>query len=145
MTINMTRMGLFLINLIIVLILFISGNYQAIGAEDSAINQSMMQLSITPERCVALRQGQTCYQQVQFNWRNSNKGDFCLIDTNQNTTLQCWTQKTNGQLNYDFQAQQSRSYVMRAKDSSIDLALQKITVAWVYKSSKRPKASWRLF
>lgn len=145
MTIYMTRIGPFVINLLIMVILFIGGSSLVFAAQQNQYNPSFMQLTIKPERCVALRQGQTCYQQVQFNWRSSQKGDFCLINKNQNMTLQCWTQKAKGQFSYDFQAQQSRSYVMRAKDSNIDLALQKITVAWVYKSSKRPKASWRLF
>ncbi|MCF2949138.1 DUF3019 domain-containing protein [Paraglaciecola aquimarina] len=115
------------------------------GSEEDANKQSSIQLKISPQRCVALRQGQTCYQHVEFNWHSTVKGDFCLVELSQNKTLQCWSKINQGSLSYDFQDQASRNYVMRAKGSTIDLVKQKITVAWVYKSSKRPKGSWRLF
>ena len=34
---------------------------------------------------------------------------------------------------------------LRRKESDEDLSFVDVTVAWVYKSSKRPRANWRLF
>lgn len=118
----------------------------AFGAQevhrDSA---ATLQLTSSPARCVALRQGQICYQKVEFTWQSTRSGDFCIIDASQNTPLQCWVQSISGQFNYDFQSSHSRNYVIREKNTDIDLAQHSISVAWVYRSSKRPKASWRLF
>jgi hypothetical protein len=143
MTIYLIKISSLFGNILVIVLLLLSGNDPVLAAEPTA--PSSVELAVSPERCVALRQGQTCYQQVEFNWRSIRGGDFCLVDTSQNKTLHCWTKINQGRFNYDFQGQQSRHYALRVKGSSIDLAEQKITVAWVYKSPNRPKASWRLF
>ena len=47
-------------------------------------------LFVTPERCVALRQGQTCYQEVIFSWRQAQKGNYCLVNLSTKQVLTCW-------------------------------------------------------
>lgn len=145
MTISIPRADLFLLRLPLLCILVVSTYVNAEETKKHDATQKMMQLTITPERCVALRQGQTCYQLVEFNWQSITAGDFCLVDTLNDNPLYCWNDATSGQFRLDFQSPQSTNYVMRAKGELIDLAQKTMTVAWVYKSSKRPKASWRLF
>lgn len=108
-------------------------------------SQNSNELLVTPERCVALRQGQTCYQEVIFSWRQSQKGNYCLINLSTKQVLKCWKNSKQGKFNLDFQSTQSNDFVLRSAKQDIDLSKTQITVSWVFKSSKRPKSSWKLF
>ena len=108
-------------------------------------NQDKIGLHVTPERCVALRQGQTCYQEVTFTWRQSQQGNYCLIALSTMEVLQCWQQANSGKFEWDFQSPESQEFVLRIQDQSNNLSVTPITVSWVFKSSKRPKSSWKLF
>ncbi|GAC20773.1 DUF3019 domain-containing protein [Paraglaciecola arctica] len=114
-------------------------------SRSAEFNQNSNELLVTPERCVALRQGQTCYQEVVFSWRQSQKGNYCLINLLTKHILKCWQNTEQGTFNLDFQSTQSTDFVLRAEKQEIDLSKTQITVSWVFKSSKRPKSSWKLF
>jgi hypothetical protein len=107
--------------------------------------QNSTGLFVKPERCVALRQGQTCYQEVILSWRQSQKGNYCLINLSTQQILKCWQNAEQGKFNLDFQSTQSTDFALRAENQDIDLSKTQITVSWVFKSSKRPKSSWKLF
>jgi len=102
-------------------------------------------LSISPERCVALREGQVCYQNVVLKWQTKHKGNFCLYLEGATISQRCWSQSDQGQYEMDFQSDKSRRFVLRAKDTSTELAGADMIVAWVYGNKKRRRASWRLF
>ncbi|NQY33680.1 MAG: DUF3019 domain-containing protein [Alteromonadaceae bacterium] len=102
------------------------------------------QLEVTPERCIALRKGQTCYLEVTFKWQQGESSDYCLINVTRNSVLKCWRNRSKGQYSFDFQSSKSNTFVLRSKNSNVDLAQAHIVVAWVYKSTKRSKLSWRL-
>jgi hypothetical protein len=108
-------------------------------------NQSSIGLFVSPQRCVALRQGQTCYQEVTFSWRLAQKENVCLINLLNKQVLKCWQNTAQGKFDLDFQSTQSTDFVLRAEKQDIDLSKTHITVSWVFKSSKRPKSSWKLF
>ncbi len=102
-------------------------------------------LLVSPERCVALRQGQICYQEIQFSWRVLSKDRYCLYDEQIDKPLTCWSGKTEGKFEMDFQAPSSRAYVLRNEDRNFVVANTKFVVAWVYGNKKRRRSSWRLF
>jgi hypothetical protein len=102
-------------------------------------------LDLSPKRCVALRQGQTCYQEVVFEWRNMPVANYCMVEITTGGLLQCWQNANSGRLVIDFQSAQSLDYALRLQNTDENLALAQVTVAWVFKSSKRPKSSWKLF
>ena len=102
-------------------------------------------LFVKPERCVALRQGQICYQEVTFNWWQLQKGNYCLFNLSTKQTLKCWKNSNQGIFHLDFQSTQSTDFILRAQDQDIEFSKARITVSWVFKSSKRPKSSWKLF
>lgn len=108
-------------------------------------NQSDNGLFVKPQRCVALRQGQVCYQDVVFNWRQPKTGNYCLVNLSTKYVLKCWQNTEQGTFNLDFQSTQSTNFALRAEEQDIDLSTIQITVSWVFKSSKRPKSSWKLF
>ena len=115
------------------------------SGHSGASDQYNIGLDVTPERCVALRQGQTCYQEVAFNWRQSKKGNYCLVELSTLQVLQCWQEVNSGKFEWDFQSSESLEFALRNQDKAENLAATRITVSWVFKSSKRPKSSWKLF
>lgn len=100
---------------------------------------------VTPEQCVALRKGQTCYLEVTFDWQQPITGNYCLVNTTRNKVLKCWKETTKGQYSFDFQGVKTNNFSLRNKTSGEDLAHTQVVVAWVYKSNTRSKSRWRLF
>jgi hypothetical protein len=103
------------------------------------------QLKVTPKPCVTLHKGQKCYLEVTFNWQHPHVSNYCLVNVTTNKLMKCWHQQAKGKFSFDFQSQLSNDFVLRKEGSTKDLAKARIPVAWVYKSYKRPKSSWRLF
>ncbi len=124
--------------LIITLFPYLAFSQQVTGNQQN-------QLSVSPERCIALRKGQTCYQDVKFKWHTKIVNDYCLVNKTTNTTLKCWLNANSGHFDLDHQAVETHTFILKTKTDSSVLASVKITVAWVYNSVKRSKASWRLF
>ena len=103
------------------------------------------ELAVTPLRCVALRQGQICYQEVTFRWHQPEVGNYCLVELSSSDNIKCWSNVKTGEVDFDFQSDKSLTYGIRKTDEQTNLSSVHITVSWVFKSSKRPKASWKLF
>jgi len=103
------------------------------------------ELLVTPKRCVALRKGQTCYQQVTFKWHQEELGDYCLVELSELRKVECWTQVNNAEFSFDFQSVSTRHYALRKSKQNNNIATVIITVSWVFESSKRPKSRWKLF
>lgn len=102
-------------------------------------------LTVTPKRCVALRQGQVCYQNITFTWQQATIGNYCLVELSTLNNIQCWSQQKMGKFTFDFQSDKSKTFVLRHEGKEDNLATTDITVSWVFKSSKRPRSSWKLF
>lgn len=107
--------------------------------------KSSLILNVTPERCVALRQGQTCYQEVVFKWRSLKSGDYCLFNSKVKKALRCWQRAREGLLGIDFQSAEDTIFILRNKNKAEEFATVTMTVAWVYGNKKRRRSSWRLF
>jgi hypothetical protein len=115
-------------------------------AETTKSNSSqLVQLKVTPKPCVALRKGQKCYLEVTFSWQHPQVSNYCLVNITTNKTMRCWKQQAKGEFSFDFQSRQSNNFALRIQESTTDIAQATIPVAWVYKSSKRAKSTWRLF
>lgn len=102
-------------------------------------------LTITPTRCVALRQGQTCYLEADVKWKASKAGNYCLANLTTGVLVQCWKNQSSGDLILDFEGVSSNDFALREESQSTDLAKGQIMVAWVFSSSKRNKSNWKLF
>ena len=116
----------------------------SVNADAGKQNQNK-NLVVSPKRCVALRQGQVCYQDVRFQWQQPLAGNYCLFELPTNEILKCWKQTRTGVFDFDFQYDQSTGFALRKEGQEQNLAETSITVSWVFKSSKRPKSSWKLF
>lgn len=117
-----------------------------VSADDNAtIDSSRIQLTLSPKGCVALRKGQVCYQKTELKWQHPKRGNYCLIQLSNKSVLQCWNNQNQGRYAFDFQSTQDEEYVLAVKDSQQIIKRTNMLVSWVFKSSKRPKSSWRLF
>ncbi len=128
-------------SVIVFLSVVMHGNVYASSSEGN----ENAKLIVTPKPCVALRKGQKCYLEVTFNWEHPIASNYCLVNSTTNQTMHCWQQQAKGQYSFDFQSTQSNDFALRKQKSATDIARTTIPVAWVYKSTKRAKSTWRLF
>ncbi len=101
-------------------------------------------LLLTPARCVALHQGQVCYQHVQISWSSFAQGNYCVYLESQSQPLHCWQEQTQGAFNFEFAS--DTAWVLQLKNGQQQVVAEAtMEVAWVYKANTRRKTHWRLF
>jgi hypothetical protein len=98
-----------------------------------------------PDRCIALHQGQVCYQRVEFRWNTPADGDYCLHQLGLPDAVTCWSGGGLASYNMDFASSESLVYELRARDQRQLLAQVTVEVAWVYRSTRKSFSRWRLF
>lgn len=115
-------------------------------AKASEQEQSIV-FTATPDQCVALHKGQTCYQDVVFQWQTPEVGRFCLVFSESQQQLVCWDGRTIQQFQYSFESDSSAAFSLIHSDSNNIRAIAevKVVVTWVYKAPKQSPSGWRLF
>lgn len=108
-----------------------------------SVKANEVRLTVTPDKCVALRKGQTCYQTIRIKLTTSNMGDYCIRIAEQATKLQCWNGITSAEYRYELAASRAIDFeVIDTNQSAV--ASARVTISWVYKQS-RSRSRWRLF
>jgi len=102
-------------------------------------------LKVKPDRCIALRQGQFCYQKVVFQWSTSAAHTYCLYAYEVDSPMVCWSGSKLSVFEYDFKSMQDQSFYLKDEDTEEILGEVNVDVAWVYKSGKKVSTGWRLF
>lgn len=97
-------------------------------------------LQVTPDKCISLQQGRTCYSKVTARWRSETPLDLCLFMHDRQ--LHCWQQQSSGTFQFEFAAEQSALLQLRQQQQVVQQVI--IEVNWVHKAS-RTKRHWRLF
>ncbi len=120
--------------------LFIAHAVRADTAEVDAV-----QLQLKPNRCVALHQGQVCYQNIQLSWSANQQGNYCLYQQYGEVPLYCWQSVAAGQYQYEFASDTPMHLQLVNMHTKTPVATATIEVAWVYKANSRRKTHWRLF
>lgn len=110
--------------------------------QSQAQQEALYTLTLSPEKCVALRQGQTCYVDISLNWKAQEKANYCLFAASQETPLQCWQEAAEGELNMEFSSNENTWFYLKRQQAV--LAQVELKMAWVYKS-KRSSVTWRVF
>ncbi len=103
------------------------------------------QLRLKPNRCVALHQGQVCYQKIQLFWSVPQAGDYCLYQQHTETPLYCWQNVAASEYQYEFSSNTSTQLQLVNIQTKTVVATAALEVAWVYKSNTRRKTHWRIF
>lgn len=101
--------------------------------------------SAQPDRCIALHQGQVCYQQVTFNWNTPSSGEYCLFQLELPEALTCWNGNQQTSQRIDFASSSSLVYQIRGRGQNEVVSQVTVEVAWVYRSSRKSFSRWRLF
>jgi hypothetical protein len=119
----------------------------ALGSDETTINPTVLapSLEVEPQRCVALHQGQVCYQSASLVWHAPKAGHYCLYISNTSDSLQCWKNQQTGSFIHDFQSPHALTFRLRNMLTQQDLVQAQLNVAWVYANKKRQRSSWRLF
>lgn len=137
------------------LFLFVALAAQAAFAQDIATQKTLAQpttmhadtaqLQLKPTRCVALHQGQVCYQTIQLSWSANQQGNYCLYNQYDDTPVYCWQDAAAGQYQYEFASDSSVELQLLNMQTKTPVAIATIDIAWVYKTNTRRKTHWRLF
>lgn len=110
-------------------------------ATETGANEALLS---TPNTCVALRQGRTCYSDITFSWQVSNTDRYCIRQVNIRKPLHCWERSLNGDVNIEFASSSAQTYELLHVTTQTVLARSEVKVQWVY-TSKQKKRRWRLF
>lgn len=137
--------------LLILLLLLLGSSMHAHAQADASaatINSPATEvalLKLKPGRCVALHQGQVCYQRVQLEWRAALAGHYCLYQKSADQPLHCWQNVSAGEYVYAFASDTSVQLQLLDAQTQALIAQAELEVAWVYKANTRRKTQWRLF
>ena len=114
---------------------------------EKAHAQTNAQLDLSPERCIALNEGQTCYQTVTVTWQSEQAGDYCLMSENTELPLACWKNSREGKAKMEFASSETVTFRLRLTSANLiqTVAQSDVIVTWVYSDTKRRRNSWRLF
>lgn len=115
---------------------------------ENAWAEETAQLSLKPARCVAMNEGQTCYQTVAINWQADAIADYCLYQQGTEKPIFCWQQTAKGKTKVEFANSENLRYRLMMKlkaDTWMEKAHAEMIVTWVYSKTKKRKNSWRLF
>ena len=115
-----------------------------VQAADTVLPQ-LAQLQPKPNRCVALHQGQVCYQNIVLSWYVGQPGDFCLYQQQAEQPLHCWQAVSSGEYLYAFASESPVQLQLVNTQNKTVVAETLVEVAWVYKTNTRRKTHWRLF
>ncbi|MEN0038769.1 MAG: DUF3019 domain-containing protein [Cellvibrio sp.] len=103
------------------------------------------QLQSKPNRCVALHQGQVCYQDIVLYWHADRSGEYCIYQKQAQEPLHCWQAQASGEYRYAFASDSPVQLQLVSMNNKTPVAEMQIDVAWVYKANTRRKTHWRLF
>lgn len=102
-------------------------------------------MSVSPNQCIAMTEGQTCYVDIELTWRSQSAGNFCLYSSLQDKAVKCWTNKTAGSYEQEIASKQNVLYSLHRQDDLEVLAESEVEMAWIHKKRGKPTNWWRLF
>lgn len=100
------------------------------------------QLILSPEKCVSLRQGQTCYLDIELSWSARTIGSYCIFASTLEQPIRCWDSVQQGDLVTEFSSNENTWFYLKKGQET--LAQVELKMAWVYKRKRSP-SSWRVF
>jgi len=98
----------------------------------------------SPQKCVTLKQGNDCYQDIEVDWQTEKPGNYCLILSSQELPLKCWSNIDRAMFEFEFVGNQNATLSLVESDSGKLLGQAEIEVKWVYRNRSR-NLSWRVF
>jgi hypothetical protein len=102
-------------------------------------------MKVSPEQCVAMRQGQACYVSVELSWQVDTPGNYCLYTSGESKALNCWINSSVGEMKKSFDSKVNLEFSLRRQNESLSVATAVVKMAWVHKKKGQPRKSWRIF
>lgn len=115
------------------------------GGVARAATQESFGFVAQPDQCIALHQGQVCYQELTFTWTTPTGGEYCLYQLDQQDALICWNGNEQNSFHMDFASSTSLTYQIRTRGQTEVLSQVTVEVAWVYRATRKSFTRWRLF
>lgn len=116
---------------------------------ERAFAETSAELTLKPDRCVAMNEGQTCYQTLAVSWQSEKAGDYCLFEDGIQQPIVCWQNAVTGKAKLEFAAEGNTTYQLLLKampeQEQVLMDEKEVIVTWVYSKTKKRKNSWRLF
>jgi hypothetical protein len=101
--------------------------------------------TVQPDKCIALHQGQVCYQDLEFNWQTAAGAEYCLYEIPRPEAVICWTGDQLQSHNLEFASAVSTLYQIRTMSGDALISEVIVEVAWVYRANRKSFSRWRLF
>lgn len=102
-------------------------------------------MTVSPNQCVAMTEGQTCYVDIELNWQSKDVGNFCIFSSLNADTLQCWTQASQGSYQLELASKRNVIFSIKRQGDVTVLGKVEVEMAWVHKRRGKPTNWWRLF
>ncbi|WP_197061244.1 DUF3019 domain-containing protein [Colwellia psychrerythraea] len=110
---------------------------------------SLPKLTLTPNQCISLHQGQQCFVTVNISWQMSHAGKYCLYSSLQNKKITCWLMTKSAQFKQELVIDKDVTFTLKSMDDAIEngevIANAVLELAWVHKKSRRSHSAWRVF
>ena len=101
--------------------------------------------TVKPDRCIALNQGQLCYQHLDLEWQTEDGEQYCLYQQNLAEPVVCWSGREKSSYQLEFVSDTNIIYQIRVEGQRDVLSQVEVEVAWVYRSTRKSFSRWRLF
>jgi hypothetical protein len=101
--------------------------------------------TVQPDKCIALHQGQVCYQDLEFNWQTPGGTEYCLYEIPKPEAVVCWIGEQLVSHKLEFASATSTLFQIRTRGSDVLLSEVTVEVAWVYRANRKSFSRWRLF
>jgi hypothetical protein len=102
-------------------------------------------LVIEPTQCVSLRQGQSCFVNVDISWEVIKTGNYCIYSTQKKTPLKCWSNSNAGHFQQELVVKQNVTFTLKSQNNNISIVSSVLELAWVHKAQPLSHSSWRVF
>ena len=113
-----------------------------LSLNSNAQDGAAYKLLLTPEKCVSLRQGQTCYLDIELSWSAKTTGVYCIFASTLERPLRCWDGFLEGKIITEFSSNENTWFYLKKGQET--LAQVELKMAWVYKRKRSP-STWRVF
>ena len=116
-----------------------------VSEHDTEMEKMTVSMTVTPDQCVAMTEGQTCYVDIEIKWQSSNVGDFCLFRSGKEGAIRCWSQKSQGEFQQEMASKTNVVFSLHRQQDLLLLTKTEVVMAWIHQKRGKPTNWWRLF
>ncbi len=107
-----------------------------------------VQMTLSPQQCVALHEGQQCFAEISISWASPSANNYCLYSSQLAKPITCWNNSNQGSVEYNLETAKNVQFILMqvlTNQPNKLVAERELQVSWVYKKKQKSRLSWRLF